>query len=33
MANRQPLADELTMPNENQLLQQIRQPLVGDLDW
>ena len=31
--NRQPLADELTVPNENQLLQQVRQPLADELDW
>lgn len=33
MVNRQPLADELTIPNENELLQQIRQPLADELDW
>lgn len=33
LVNRQPLADEFTTPNENQLLQQIRQPLADELDW
>ncbi|MCQ2282117.1 MAG: DUF1016 N-terminal domain-containing protein [Bacteroidales bacterium] len=33
MVNRRPAADELTIPNENQLLTEIRQPLTGELDW
>ena len=33
MVNRQPLADESIMPNENLLLQQIRQPLADEIDW
>lgn len=33
MVNRRPAADELAIPNENQLLTEIRQPLADELDW